>query len=301
MGASLRETISLLVQVGMTGLTLAVYVILAMGAQADFESGGAHEEKRLLEPSARAARIEDLVAIPIGILFVMSFSRIFEGDWFNWLLIFVPSSYDQYELGYMLNSWGLFIGTFVYGVIIVHIFVFAKRHVDAFSAWAVSTDIDLLNMERYEVFTLQPMRYLLITVIYISMGIVVYQVLKNTNSPELVINMQLPYVLALIVFMYFVLKPLVIIRNRIKAAKAKEIDVVRRALAGDRGALQDSSIAHMADEFSAPDLMLYEQRIQGIWEWPIQGNVQRLTLYVLLPPLAWVLAALVERFIDALL
>ena len=45
--------------------------------------------------------------------------------------------------------------------------------------------------------------------------------------------------------------------------------------------------------------MMYEQYVKDIWEWPIQGYVQRLVFYVLLPPLAWVLAALVEQIVDS--
>lgn len=300
-GASLDRTILLLVQVTLTGLTLAVYVILALGAQADFESGGAREEMRLLEPSTDAARKEDVLGVLVGISLVTLFSGVFEGGWVEWLLIFQPSAYQSLDPGELLNIWGLCIGVFIYGVIVVHISAFAKRHVDAFCLWAENTEVDLLNMERYQIFTLQPMRYLLITVIFVSMNIVVYQLLKQTLSPTTIISVQLPYIAALIVFIYFIVRPMVIVRNRIKVAKTAEVDIIRRALAGDRERLKESRIAHLASEFSAPDLMLYEQRIQGIWEWPIQGNVQRIGLYILLPPLAWVLAAFVERIVDALL
>ncbi len=93
-------------------------------------------------------------------------------------------------------------------------------------------------------------------------------------------------------------RPALLVRSRIRATKEAELAAVRRALAGDRSALDATSIRHLAGEFTAPDLLSYEQRIQQIWEWPIQGSVQRILLYVMLPPLAWVLAALVERLVD---
>ena len=87
-------------------------------------------------------------------------------------------------------------------------------------------------------------------------------------------------------------------QRRIASAKHQELLAIREALAGRREALELSQIAGVADEFKTPDLMAYEQQIKNIWEWPIQSYVQRILLYVLLPPLAWILAALVEQIVD---
>ena len=93
-------------------------------------------------------------------------------------------------------------------------------------------------------------------------------------------------------------RPVLLVRNRVKAAKTAELRAVRAALMGDRSGLTVTSIGRFADEFSAPDLLSYQQRVEQIWEWPVQSSLQRILLYVMLPPLAWVLAALIERLLD---
>ncbi|XOV86694.1 MAG: hypothetical protein ACFHX7_17200 [Pseudomonadota bacterium] len=40
--------------------------------------------------------------------------------------------------------------------------------------------------------------------------------------------------------------------------------------------------------------MYYEDRIKNIWEWPFEAHIRRLVIFVLLPPLTWILAAAVE-------
>ena len=224
------------------------------------------------------------------------------GDgWIGWLLLLYPKTYIDSDFGPLLNLWFQFAGIFIFGVVAVHLVEFCRRQVKAFCSWAGEIDIDLLDIERYQVFTIQPLRYLLITVIFISANVIVFRILSFTNPTFGLLAIQLPLMFAMLAFAYYVAKPIIILRSKIKQAKAHEIDVIRKALAGDRNKLQESQIAHVAAEFAAPDLMIYEQRIQSIWEWPIQGKVQRIALYVLLPPLAWVLAALVERVIDAVL
>lgn len=57
----------------------------------------------------------------------------------------------------------------------------------------------------------------------------------------------------------------------------------------------------MADEnFTAVDrerLMMRQMYLESRWEWPLASNVQKLIVFVLLPPAAWVMAALVENLL----
>jgi len=56
MGTSLQDFMLLLVQITMTSMTLAVYVILARGAQSDFSEGGESGIRQNLEPPFRQPR-----------------------------------------------------------------------------------------------------------------------------------------------------------------------------------------------------------------------------------------------------
>jgi hypothetical protein len=49
-------------------------------------------------------------------------------------------------------------------------------------------------------------------------------------------------------------------------------------------------------------LLTYRREIAQISTWPFDvGNVARLTLYMVIPPLTWVAAALIENLIDSIL
>jgi hypothetical protein len=217
---------------------------------------------------------------------------------FSWLRIVRPAFYDANSAGAVINQWLLVLGLLLSGVLIVYSFAFSLRQIRVFSRWAATVNIDLIHTEELQVFSLQPLRYLLITVLFASLNIIIYQIFAELNLADQAFTAQVPLVLIMMLCGLPFLQPARIVRRRIADSKNREIKAVREALAGNRSALENSQISHFADEFKAPDLMAYEQQIKNIWEWPIQGYVQRILLYVLLPPLAWVLAALVEQIVD---
>ena len=184
-----------------------------------------------------AITIPNAVGVVVGFLFIAIASALFGDGWMGWLLLLYPKTYIDTEFGPVLNLWFQFAGIFVFGVVAVHLVEFCRRQVKAFCSWAGEIDIDLLDIERYQVFTIQPLRYLLITVIFISANVIVFRILSFTNPTFGLLAVQLPLMIAMLAFAYYVAKPIIILRNKIKQAKANEIDVIRRALAGDRNKL----------------------------------------------------------------
>ncbi|MBF69264.1 MAG: hypothetical protein CMQ29_16440, partial [Gammaproteobacteria bacterium] len=85
------------------------------------------------------------------------------------------------------------------------------------------------------------------------------------------------------------------------AAKTVEINIVRRALRGDRDGLSASAFGTELTTFSVAELMYYEDRIRAVWEWPFEAHIRRLVIFGLLPPLTWMLAALVEIVFESAL
>ena len=65
--------------------------------------------------------------------------------------------------------------------------------------------------------------------------------------------------------------------------------------------LPHSQFGDRLKHFTPADLMFYEDRIKAIWEWPFEAHVRRLVIFGLLPPLTWVLAALVEIMFETML
>ena len=82
---------------------------------------------------------------------------------------------------------------------------------------------------------------------------------------------------------------------------SRAAELIGKAIAGDRSVLTNSRIRANKREFQMPDLLYYQDRIQSVWEWPLHTHVRRIAFYVILPPLAWVLAALVETLVGTVL
>ena len=88
------------------------------------------------------------------------------------------------------------------------------------------------------------------------------------------------------------------VRLRLQAAKRDELDRLNAALRGEPGALQGSPLANRP-ELSVADLLAYRRFVESVPEWPIDaGTLGRIGIYVGIPLLSWVGAALVERGLD---
>ncbi len=84
-------------------------------------------------------------------------------------------------------------------------------------------------------------------------------------------------------------------RDGIRAAKQAELDRIDTDLGQHRDVLAGAQGPDRVDR-----LMAYRERIRAVPEWPFGvGAAPRALLYVALPLLSWIAAALVERFLDA--
>ncbi len=83
--------------------------------------------------------------------------------------------------------------------------------------------------------------------------------------------------------------PLLGIRARVRDAKRHELEVLDHAILSADRALEPDRLAHLNA------LLERRDRIVSAREWPIDMTTyRRVALYVVIPPLAWVGAALVE-------
>jgi len=73
--------------------------------------------------------------------------------------------------------------------------------------------------------------------------------------------------------------------------------MVAAALAGDADAIQAVYAKTPVERISESDLLTRQMFIESRWEWPIAAHVQQLILFGLLPPMTWVLAAVVENLL----
>tara|TARA_B110000259_G_C13887535_1_gene351550 strand:- start:502 stop:732 length:231 start_codon:yes stop_codon:yes gene_type:complete len=66
-------------------------------------------------------------------------------------------------------------------------------------------------------------------------------------------------------------------------------------LRGDKKAVKTINIHALDAPMTAVDLLTHQMFLESRWDWPIASHVQKLVLFGLLPPLAWVLAAMIEN------
>ncbi len=91
--------------------------------------------------------------------------------------------------------------------------------------------------------------------------------------------------------------PILVLRNRIKEEKVRELSIVFQALEGDDEAITAARIRRPGLPLSIGDLLIHQMFVESRWEWPIASHLQKLILFGLLPPLTWVLAATIENVI----
>jgi hypothetical protein len=100
----------------------------------------------------------------------------------------------------------------------------------------------------------------------------------------IVVIMILPYVY-----------PVWILRNRIRDKKIAEMDQITLALRGDKETVKTIVIQGLGTPTTTAELLTHQMFLESRWDWPIASHVQKLVLFGLLPPLAWVLAAMIEN------
>ncbi len=97
------------------------------------------------------------------------------------------------------------------------------------------------------------------------------------------------------------LLPIWSVHKRLQLAKASELQAINQLL----GELTDDEESPLTQPDELPrlnELLSYRREIAGVREWPFDlGAVSRLGLYLIIPPLTWVGAALIENLVENLL
>jgi hypothetical protein len=90
------------------------------------------------------------------------------------------------------------------------------------------------------------------------------------------------------------------IHRRIRAAKQAELGRIREVMRAERSGLLDAAGASAAPPGHFADLVAYEARVASITTWPFDvSTLVRFAFYVALGLGSWLGAAVVERFVDA--
>ncbi|MFT7246904.1 MAG: hypothetical protein ACI82A_004284 [Candidatus Azotimanducaceae bacterium] len=157
--------------------------------------------------------------------------------------------------------------------------------------------IDLFQLTHYEALTNPTIRVLSITLVLTSVFPVFMLLMNDPIVNEQMTKLMIAALLILTPVLAAWCYPTLILRNRIRLKKAQELDNLLLAILGDDEALGRSCIPKRGNQITTADLLVHQMFIESRWEWPIASHVQKLILFGLLPPLTWVLAAMMENLL----
>jgi hypothetical protein len=160
---------------------------------------------------------------------------------------------------------------------------YAARHIE----------VDLLQLDDYPVIANAAVRVALFGIAIVS----IYPLMALYGSSEEAGRVFWPMAILLLLLCILITasygSPIVILRNRIRDKKKLELDKVHRCLQGDNEVVSPLSIK--CGDAPTPDLLTQKMFLESRWEWPIASHVHKLILFGLLPPLTWVVAAMIEN------
>lgn len=163
--------------------------------------------------------------------------------------------------------------------------------------------ISLLEADHYAVLANPMLRFLRLYIFGLCIIFASYTVFTSGElafSSLLIVMM--PFYLPGLFMLGLFMLPYNRFKRRIHVAKTIELNHVHRALVkGDKAHLKSSLIGEDADMVSRVDLLYYEERIGKIKELPFTDKIRGMLLFGVLPPLTWVIAALIEIFIEGAL
>lgn len=159
--------------------------------------------------------------------------------------------------------------------------------------------IDLLNADIYSTLANIMVRTvgLYITgVCIIALSYIVFT--EGSLSFMGMLVLMMPWYLPGLIIILSYIVPYSQFRRRIRSAKHQELNCVAAALNGQYDALEHSLLKGEVG-LSKIDLLYYQERVQAIREWPFTDRIRSLVLFGILPPMTWVIAALIEISIES--
>jgi len=207
------------------------------------------------------------------------------------------ASGDLASTGFWVSN----LSILLYTITQVHLLTFCIRQIRVFNRVARTYPVDLLTPELNNVISNPLIRFMLVGLIAISFGLLVFEMIPYNSMQKRLLVAGSIGTLIWLALVLLSLIPLFTLKSRISVAKLQELTCVRRAMQGDMKGLNQSQLADRMHEFTLPDLMYYEDRIKNIWEWPFEAHVRRLVIFGLIPPITWILAAVVESMFETVM
>jgi hypothetical protein len=198
----------------------------------------------------------------------------------------------QWNLGV---TWTWLVGSFVSftgGILTYRVFVDARKFAQLARTLPA---VDLLDREALLPFARQGLRSAIPGVIFVTF------LALNLGDSGFLLAMSLIGPAVLMQNIAVLVIPMRGVHERLRAAKRDELARVNAAIRGDAGALRGSLLGQR-ERLSLADLLAWRAFVEEIPEWPIDvSTVGRFAVYVGIPLLGWIGAALVQHLLESAL
>jgi len=160
---------------------------------------------------------------------------------------------------------------------------------------ARNIEVNLLLLSQYSTIANPAVRFVILVLAVGSLG---PPMILFGNDPTIASGTTLIMMVAFLVFtpiLFLYIYPVFLLKERIRNAKETELKTVLQVLQGDDEATKNITIQGQGLPKTTADLLLHQIFVESRWEWPVASHVQKLILFGLLPPLTWVLTAIIEN------
>lgn len=155
--------------------------------------------------------------------------------------------------------------------------------------------IDFLQLNDYAAIANPGVRMFLCSIPFLGLMPLLMLYGDDPGNTAFLMRLSLVIAFTFVVMILPYVYPVWILRNRIRDNKIAEMDQITMALRGDKDAVKTIVIQGLGTPTTTADLLTHQMFLESRWDWPIASHVQKLVLFGLLPPLAWVLAAMIEN------
>ncbi|MFT7043669.1 MAG: hypothetical protein ACJAW7_002431 [Candidatus Azotimanducaceae bacterium] len=158
--------------------------------------------------------------------------------------------------------------------------------------------IDFLQLNDYAAIANAGVRLFLAVIAWLSINTLMMLFVDEPTTTVSMMRLSLVFGFVAAVMLLPYIYPVWILRNRIKDKKIAEMAQNTRSLQslrGDDEVMSTISSQGRGASTTTADLLTYRMFLDSLWEWPIASHVQKLILFGLLPPLTWVVAAMIEN------
>ena len=183
----------------------------------------------------------------------------------------------------------------ILGLITGMIFAIIISEVTSLAHAARHIKIDFLVLNDYAAIANPGVRLFLCLVLIFSLFPLMVLYVDDSANTANMMRLFLVFAFVAIVMLLPYAYPVWVLRNRIRDKKIAEMDQITLALRGNMEAVNTIVIRGLGTPTTTADLLTHQMFLESRWEWPIASHVQKLVLFGLLPPLAWVLAATIEN------